>query len=126
MPSNTNLLMLLIDKTQLQSRLIVTVSENTTVVDPVYILILFSEYTNKTFTYPLPANTSAFTDRYDEFYITLNVDPGVYTYTINELTDGIVEQGLCKVIDATSEDYNEGIISITPPETQDDLIFYKG
>lgn len=125
--------MILIDKSKTTNKIIVTVSEKTTVDSPVYTLALFSPYTNKDFTLTLPANTSPHPSRYDLFEMNTtlfaDIEPGFLWYTITEATDGMVETGLMKVVDEVltpQQEVDELFITMEPNPTEDDFITYNG
>jgi hypothetical protein len=120
--------MLIVDKSQDTTRFIVTVTEATTVGDPVYTMMIHSSFTNGTFYLPLPQNTSPYPVRYDEFMVeTSEFDAfpnGMYAYTISEVSDGVVERGVL-VIKNSEETTEDQFTVITPDEDEDDFITYN-
>jgi hypothetical protein len=116
--------MLLVDKQNVEQRLIVTVSENTKVTTPSYSMLVHSDFTNETFNIDLPDSTSLYPDRYDEFLINTtefeSLQPGHYSYTITEQTDGVVEKGVLMVIDTIPDQFS----FIEGDETADDYMVY--
>lgn len=117
--------MLLVDKTNSQIRLLVTVSEATNVASPSYILHVYSPYTKQSFSLGLPGNSSPHPARYDEFILPVTafngIGAGVYHYSITEEIDGKLERGVMKVVEAESDGYE----SIIPEESVDDFLVYN-
>ncbi|MBN9295381.1 MAG: hypothetical protein J0I41_00150 [Filimonas sp.] len=78
--------MIIIDKNKDENRIIVTVSEMTTIDNPYYLLVLYSPYLDKSFRIQLPANSSSHKERYDAFILPStvfkNYTEGRYTYSI--------------------------------------------
>lgn len=127
--------MILINKDRETNTVILTLTELTTINNPVYLMVLYSEYTKKTYRIILPQNTSASKERYDEFTLNTsifnNYEEGIYSYyiyqaeteTIDETTLGNpVEIGKLKLFSNTT---NEEYTSLNEEETEDDFITYE-
>ena len=120
--------MLFVNKTIEQNQIIVTVSENNILDNPVYEMVIHSHYTNKTFTINLGENHSGFTERFDKFIILgddiQNVEPGVYVYKIfnSNIHDVSLETGYLKIVGAAVE---SEFIEPIEVETDDDYITYE-
>ncbi|QEC78772.1 hypothetical protein [Mucilaginibacter ginsenosidivorax] len=78
--------MLLINRSNPKTDLIFTLTELTTIVTPVYLLVLTSDFNRTKSRFILPLNISSNLNRYDHFKVdtsTLNdLDTGLYTYAV--------------------------------------------
>jgi hypothetical protein len=103
--------MLLINKSNPKTDLILTLTELTTIVDPVYLLVLTSDFNRTKSRFILPLNISSNLSRYDHFKTDTSIfnglDTGLYTYAVYQsamsTTDETVlgnpvESGKAKVI----------------------------
>lgn len=103
--------MLLINKSNPTTDLILTLTELTTIVNPVYLLVLTSDFNRTKSRFVLPQNISSNLLRYDHFKVDTSIfndlDTGLYTYTVyqsaTETTDETVlgnpvETGKAKII----------------------------
>ena len=126
--------MILINKDNSVQDLVLTLTELTTIVNPVYLLVLRNEYTNNSTRYILQNNISPNLNRYDYFQLDTSLfndlETGDYSYAIyqsdsinyDETTLGdYVETGKAKVtatnVLATAITYNSAIA---------ETITYKG
>lgn len=122
------------------NEIIVTLTEKVTLATP-YFLFKFENQQTKQLFYCIAADTSSYTDRYNEFSIQEKTNPaltngeirlaneGFYNYTIYEQVSstnldpanatGIVEKGICKVIGSARTKYSH-----TPAQTE--YIAYQG
>lgn len=120
--------MLIVDLNKSDARFIVTVTEATTVTSPVYTMMVESPFMKGTYHMALPANTSPYKQRYDEFFINTSefagFGLGLYAYTITELTDGVVEEGVLLIKNSDPLLANPYTV-ITPNESDDDFIVYN-
>jgi hypothetical protein len=126
--------MILINKDNSVQDLVLTLTELTTIINPVYLLVLRNEFTNNSTRYILQNNISPNLNRYDNFQLDTSLfndlETGDYGYTIyqsdsinyDETTLGnYVETGKAKVT-AT----NEQAIAITYNSAIAETITYKG
>lgn len=126
--------MILINKDNSVQDLVLTLTELTTIVDPVYLLVLRNEFTGNSTRYILQNNISPNLNRYDHFQLDTSLfndlETGDYSYSIyqsdsinyDETTLGnYVETGRAKVTApdelATAIIYNSAVA---------DTITYKG
>lgn len=123
--------MLTINQSDISTRFIVTVSEINTVTSG-STLELFNQFTNVSTTYNLPADTSAYPTRYNEFVFSSStfsgLSTGTYTYTIKDSTSATTETGLLKVVGdvLTQQELVDDIYTyIQPSSTDDDFIVYE-
>lgn len=126
--------MILINKDNSTQDLVLTLTELTTIADPVYLLVLKNEFTDNLTRYILQDNVSANLNRYDHFQVDTSLfndlDTGDYSYTIyqsdsinyDETTLGnYVETGKAKV---TAPD--EVVSAIIYNSATAETITYKG
>lgn len=108
-------------------RLILTLTDKTTIEDPAYKLVLNSPYTNKTYRVDLGENASTYRFRYDEFIldseIFKNMEVGIYFYSIyqTEEESNPIEVGLFKIIG----EVETGYLTLPQDETDDDYLVYS-
>lgn len=113
--------MILLDKSIAQSRLILTLTENSNEV--LFDLVLHSFYTNKTYTIELGEDHSDHPERFNEFTIESalykEMEEGRYTYKVVErATEKVIEHGVLTVKGTPSAEY----LSIAQYESDDDFI----
>lgn len=123
--------MLVINQSDITTKFIVTVSEINTITTG-STLELFNQFTNVSTTYNLPADTSAYPTRYNQFVYSSStfsgLSIGTYTYTIKDTSGGTTETGLLKVVGdvlTPQEQVNDIYTYITPASTDDDFIVYN-
>ncbi len=123
--------MLVINQSDITTKFIVTVSEINTITTG-STLELFNQFTNVSTTYNLPADTSAYPTRYNEFVYSSStfsgLSIGTYTYTIKDTSGVTTETGLLKVVGdvlTPQEQVNDIYTYITPSTTDDDFIVYE-
>jgi hypothetical protein len=120
--------MLFLNKSINENEIIVTVTENNTLDNPVYSMQIHSHFTNKSYIIELGLNLSEFTERFDKFIIEnslfQNIEQGVYVYKIfNQDNEGkSLETGYLKIEGAEIE---EEFIEPTEDESDDDYIVYQ-
>jgi hypothetical protein len=118
--------MIVIDKATETTRLIFTLTEKTDVENPIYTLVLHSPYTNKTYSLELPANTSQYKERYDEFILDTEIfkdmESGSYYYSVLEGEPSeVIQIGLATIVQPNEPDF----ITVNESETTDDYIVYE-
>lgn len=97
--------MLVLNKQIDNNEIVVTVTENVTVANPSFILVLYSAFSKNEYNIDLGLNISQFPERYDLFTIATSsfelLDTGIYNYKIYEVGDlqKVVEQGYLKIKD---------------------------
>ena len=140
--------MITINKELPDNILIVTVSDVNTAINPAYQLVIESDFTNKSYSFDLPANTSPYPSRYDEFVLAMaayaeedyseedymvdgmgSCESGLYNYKIIETTTSkICEVGLLKIVESIKteqQELNDTYTVIEPEATDDDYIVYE-
>lgn len=115
--------MLLINKSNLQTDLIFTLTELTTIVNPVYLLVLTSDFNRNKYRFILPQNISSNLFRYDHFKVNNSIftdlDSGLYTYAIYQSAiESFDETVLGKSIES-------GKAKVIAPEALVQPIIYK-
>lgn len=100
--------MIVIDKSKSAQNIILTLSEQTTIADADYLMVLKCDATGVVSKFFLPPNTSTATERYDLFTVDNTtfkaMDAGYYTYTVYQqaqnkqvkyecLSKDVVEEG---------------------------------
>lgn len=89
---------------------------------------LFNVATNVTSSHALPADSSPYPARYQEYQITTadysGLTAGVYSYVIRDATSGTTETGLLRVVD-NSLSPSDNYVFITGSTTDDDYIEYN-
>ena len=103
--------MILLNKNIQVQDLVLTLTELTTIENPVYLLVLTNDFNRKKSYLILEANTSTNTQRYDRFLFDANsladLDTGLYTYAVYESDVAVydesglgnpIETGKAKVI----------------------------
>ena len=123
--------MLVIDKSQPNTRFIVTLTD----VNPITsgsTINLFNLATNVDTTYDLPFDGSLYPNRYNQFDFSTStfsaLTEGYYTYAINDVSGGTTELGMLKVDDivqSIEEDIKAVYFIPTGSTTQDDYIVYQ-
>lgn len=82
--------MLLINKSNPKTNLIFTLNELTSIVSPVYLLVLTSDFNRTKYRFILPLNISSNLNRYDHFKVDTSIfndlDSGLYTYAVYQST----------------------------------------
>lgn len=123
--------MLIINKSESITKLIVTVSE-INVVTTGSTIELFNQYTNVNNSFNLPVDSSNYLERFNQFNLNTSIFSGLtvgtYTYTIKDSTSSCTETGLLKVVDdvlTVQEQIDENFIYIEPSSTDDDFIIYQ-
>ena len=125
--------MLIINRENETARLIVTVSELNTELNPEYDLSIHSAYSNTSYAYRLPDNTSTHKERYDEFVVPISgftgIQEGKYSYKITEATSNkVCEIGVLIITEGdltTAEKVDKEYLSITADEQDDDITIYN-
>ncbi|WP_428329049.1 hypothetical protein [Mucilaginibacter sp.] len=108
--------MILIDKSKQVQNLVLTLTELTTIVSPVYLLVLSNDFTKVVSRFVLSNNQSLDLNRYDLFQLSANtintLEQGSYTYSVYqsaiETTDetslgNAIENGKAKVIGTVTQ-----------------------
>lgn len=123
--------MLVINKSSITTKLITTVSE-INVVTSGSTIELFNQSTNVTTVFNLPADSSAYPSRCNEFLITTStfsaLTKSIYSYKIKDSNGFTTETGLLKVVDdirTEQEEVDSNYVYIEPSEEADDFIVYK-
>ncbi len=123
--------MLLINKANINTQLITTVSEINAVTSG-STLELFNVFTHVTSVFNLPTDSSIYPTRYNSFVLPTTtfsaLTNNIYNYTIKDSTSGITETGILKVIaeELTEEELVDSLYTyITPAETDDDYVVYE-
>jgi hypothetical protein len=126
--------MIQINKALSEQKLILTLTELSTIIAPKYLMVMKVDADGDVFKIFLPANVSPHIARYDAFIIDtdvfINMPEGMYTYSVyesasdNESTDESqfgepVEVGKLKIIGVKSE------TEIIAPIRKDEYIIYK-
>ncbi len=104
--------MILLNKSLDTQNVVLTLSELTTVANPVYLLVLTNDFTKVISRFILATNLSLDLNRYDLFQLTTasisSLEQGNYTYSVYQSTTasydesslgGAIEQGKARVID---------------------------
>lgn len=104
--------MILLNKSISKQNIVLTLSELTTIVNPVYLLVLTNDFTKVISRFILSQNLSNDLSRYDLFQLDTasisSLEQGVYTYSVYQSTiptedenslGGSIEDGKAKVID---------------------------
>lgn len=114
--------MILIDKSKDFQTIILTLTELSDGLIGNYQLTLKSDSTRKEYSFQLPENTSAFTERFDLFTISTDVfselNEGFYSYQIS-LNDDVVEIGKAQVKAALNPSEN-----IIQPNSSNEILIY--
>ncbi|MES2265593.1 MAG: hypothetical protein V4520_02455 [Bacteroidota bacterium] len=123
--------MILLNKSLLVQDIILTLSENTSLQNPVYLLVLTNDFNKRVYRFLLENNISAYKGRYDHFAIDTSsireLDSGSYSYAVYESASAIddesllgnaIERGNAKVI-APAE-----IIEPIIYKSDEDLTYY--
>lgn len=120
--------MLIINKENPTTRLIVTLSEHGVAGECDF--VVHSDFNNVTTTYAMGENTSEHKQRYDEFIIPTiafsALKPGKFKYLIRS-GEVVLESGVLMVIDKIQTDeekVDEIYTSITPVDTDDDYVVF--
>ena len=127
------------------NNIVVTLTENSTVANPIY-LFKFTDQQSKKDCYFIASDTSAFTQRFNQFSVTEKENPntligevellnqGFYNYTIYQ-TDLVNTSGLATAADAVShivKSVEEGLVWVVPftkssieydPQASDTIIY---
>ena len=127
--------MITIDKDLASQILVVTVTELTTIENPYYLLVINSAFTNNTYKFQLPENSTENIVRYDEFILDTavfnNVGEGLYNYSIYQSSvltydehalGATVEKGFLKVTSSTA---TETYISAPEQSGEDKYVVYN-
>lgn len=125
--------MLIVDKSQTNTKFICTLYE----MNPVTTgstLEVYNTFDNTTFQFTLPADTSLYPDRYNEFIFSTTtfsgLSEGQYTYTIKDASGNTTEVG-CMVVDnviqSTQDDVDDWYVihANINQSTDDDYIVYN-
>jgi len=126
--------MILINKDNSKQNLVLTLAELTTIANPVYLLVLKSDFNGNSYRFILQNNLSSSTIRYDYFQLDTslftNLDTGIYSYKVyqsgsiayDETTLGnSIESGKAEVF--ASGTTQQAIIYTAPKA---DSVTYKG
>lgn len=124
--------MIVIDKNNATASLYFTLTEKVTYNNPVFIMTLQSDFTNKTYNIQLGTSSSDYPYRYDVFNLPTSefndVEDGLLSYTITEniynpTQSSVVEVGLLKLIpvETTSDDYLYNKME----DTDDDYVVHR-
>jgi hypothetical protein len=122
--------MLIINKELDTVRLIVTVSTEMDNPENGFRLSIHSPFTNKDYSIILPANSSLFPERFDEFLVDSDefseMEPGEYRYSIYEYSVEdvkLLEKGLLRV--ESTQEQSAGEFTFPEPTPQeDDFVIY--
>lgn len=121
-----------IDRNTATASFFITLTEKSTFDNPVYVIQLDSDTTNKTYTFNLGSDVSSFPDRYNRFDLSVatfsSIEDGLYNYSITEniytpTQSNIVEVGMLKVLPLFNPESE--YIYHTPNATDDDYVVYK-
>lgn len=114
--------MILIDKSKDFQNIILTLTELSDGLNGDYVLALISDSTRKQYTFQLPENTSAFSERFDLFTIETSVfselNEGFYSYSISFNGD-IIERGKAQIKAALNPSEN-----IIQPNSSTEILIY--
>lgn len=124
--------MIVIDKNNATASIYFTLSEKVTYTNPVFIMTLQSDFTNKTYNIQLGTSSSDYPYRYDLFNLSTtlfnDIEDGLLSYSITEnvynpTQSNVVEVGLLKIIpvETTSDDY----LYNTMEDTDDDYVVHR-
>lgn len=123
--------MLVLNKNAPTIKLILTVYEINTVTTG-STLWLFDPYSNKTFSYQLPVDSSLYPERFNQFIVSGSTFSGLtigsYNYSIKDGAGNVTETGMLKVTDndyTVAETVAAEYVYITNGETDDDFIVYN-
>lgn len=120
--------MLVINKSDSTTKLIVTVAE----INPVTsgsTLELTNQESNVTTTYQLPDDSSMYPERYNLFELPTDsfsgCSIGIYTYKVMDESGSTTETGLLKVVEQGTPELQDDYVFIQPQDADDDFIVYQ-